>query len=145
MNFLTRAILVAAWTGVVSTSNAIGQEKMVHAAATEAKVLSLGFEVLPDGSSRLSLVLSAPVAVEETSSSRLRSYRIKPAKMVRKTDALPLVTEHFETVLLEAHLEVIAGGVDLVLSLREECPVTWNRIEQDGGVMLQIDLPKVVK
>jgi hypothetical protein len=102
-----------------------------------------GFEMLPDGGSRVFVEVTRKVDVEERRAARVLTYVLKGARIVYRNNENPLVTVHFNTPVSQARL--LPSGRDLLLSvdLRADTAVTWKMVAgDDGGGMLQLDFPK---
>jgi hypothetical protein len=102
-----------------------------------------GFEMLPDGGSRVFVEVTRKVDVEERRAARVLTYVLKGARIVYRNNENPLVTVHFNTPVTQARL--LPSGRDLLLSvdLRADTAVTWKMVAgDDGGGMLQLDFPK---
>ncbi len=102
-----------------------------------------GFEMLPEGGSRLFVEISEPVGVEEKKTSRTLKYVLKGAHIVHRNNENALVTVHFNTPVARARL--LPSGRDLVFAvdLRAEAVPAWKVVNvNDGSATLQIDFPK---
>ncbi len=102
-----------------------------------------GFEMLPDGGSRLFVEISRAVNVEERRTERVLTYILKGARVVYRNNENSLVTVHFNTPVTRARL--LPSGRDLLFSvdLRADASPSWKMInESDGTATLQIVFPK---
>jgi hypothetical protein len=92
-----------------------------------------GFETLADGSSRLIVELTKPVA----------TYVLKGARVIKRNNTNALVTVHFNTPVTSARL--VPHGHDLwfVVELRASVqPTVTMDTSKDGGAVMHIELPK---
>jgi hypothetical protein len=102
-----------------------------------------GFEMLPDGSTRLFVELSQPVAYEAKKAPGSLTYVLKGAHAGRRNNYNPLVTVHFNTPVTSARL--VPHGKDLwfVIELRADVtPTATMDPAKDGVSTLRIDFPK---
>jgi hypothetical protein len=127
---------------------ALAQSHAAHRAPhgsgdTRAGVVTPGFETLADGSTRLFVELSKPVAYETRAARGSITYVLKGARVDRRNNYNPLVTVHFNTPVTSARL--VQHGHDLwfVVELRApvEPPVAMDAAK-DGSAMMRIELPK---
>jgi hypothetical protein len=100
------------------------------------------FRIQPDGSSRVYVVISEKVIVSERKAEGRLAYRIKGASVPVKTNLLPLETGFFKTPVARVML-VEAGDedVELVVELRQPSASTYNLVDTDRGMILQVDFP----
>jgi hypothetical protein len=102
-----------------------------------------GFEMLPDGGSRVFVEITRKVDVEERRTARVLTYVLKGARVVYRNNENALVTVHFNTPVTKARL--LPSGRDLVFSvdLRADTSATWKMVtDSDGSATLQVDFPK---
>jgi hypothetical protein len=102
-----------------------------------------GFEMLPDGGSRVFVEVTRKVEVEERRAARVLTYVLKGARVVYRNNENALVTVHFNTPVTQARL--LPSGRDLIFSvdLRADTAATWKMIgDSDGTAILQVDFPK---
>jgi hypothetical protein len=102
-----------------------------------------GFEMMPDGGSRLFVELTRTVPVEEKKAAGTITYVLKGAHIDKRNNANALVTVHFNTPVTRARL--IPSGRDLhfVIDLRQNAVPTWKLAPaKDGSSILQIDFAK---
>jgi hypothetical protein len=102
-----------------------------------------GFEMLPDGSTRLFVELSQPVAYDTKKGPGSLTYILKGAHVDRRNNYNPLVTVHFNTPVTRARL--VPHGKDLwfVIELRADVTPTATMDAANGGLTtLRIDFPK---
>jgi hypothetical protein len=101
-----------------------------------------GFELLPDGGSRLFVVVSKPISVEERRTQRVLTYVLKGTEVQCRNNENSLVTVHFNTPVTRARL--LPSGRDLLFSvdLRADASPAWKVINGgDGTATVQIDFP----
>src|ERR1700733_12446501 len=102
-----------------------------------------GFETLADGSSRLFVQLSRPVAYDTKAARGSITYVLKGARVLRRNNTNPLVTIHFNTPVTTARL--VPHGHDLwfVVELRASVqPTVSMNAGKDGSAVMQIEMPK---
>jgi hypothetical protein len=102
-----------------------------------------GFETLADGSSRLFVELTRPVAYETKTAKGTVTYVLKGARVVRRNNTNALVTVHFNTPVTSARL--VPHGHDLwfVVALRATVqPTVSMDAGKDGGAVMHIEMPK---
>jgi hypothetical protein len=102
-----------------------------------------GFETLADGSSRLFVELTKPVAYETKTAKGTVTYVLKGARVSRRNNTNALVTVHFNTPVTSARL--VPHGHDLwfVVALRAPVqPSVSMDAGKDGGAVMHIELPK---
>jgi hypothetical protein len=105
-----------------------------------------GFEVEPDGSTRLFVQLSQPVTFEtKQGPGSSITYVLKGARVDRRNNYNPLVTVHFNTPVTSARL--VPHGKDLwfVVDLRAKVtPAATMEAPKEAGApaTLRIDFPK---
>jgi hypothetical protein len=100
-----------------------------------------GFNMLPDGSSRVFVELSRKADVTESKTPSRVTYRIKGAAAPTRTNRLPLITDFFPTPVSRVQLVEDGSDVNLVIDLREEAAPVQRIVDNDGAVRLQIDFP----
>jgi hypothetical protein len=108
-----------------------------------------GFEALADGSTRLFVELSKPVAYDALAGGQAHLahdgivYVLRGVHVDRRNNYNPLVTLHFNTPVASAQL--VPHGKDLwfVVDLRAHVlPTATMDAAKDGGAMLRIEFPK---
>jgi hypothetical protein len=102
-----------------------------------------GFETMGDGSTRLFVELSKPVAYDTKVTASAITYVLKGAHAGRRNNTNPLVTVHFNTPVTSARL--VPHGHDLwfVLQLRAKVqPAVAMDAAKDGSAVMRIDMPK---
>jgi hypothetical protein len=113
------------------------------AASSAAGAVMPGFETLADGSTRLFVELSKPVAYETKATRGTVTYVLKGTRVLRRNNTNPLVTLHFNTPVTSAKL--VPHGHDLwfVLDLRADVqPTVTMDAGKDGSAVMHIELPK---
>ena len=129
-------------------ASALAQSHTAHPAShassdPRAGAVTPGFETLPDGSTRLFVELSRPVAYETKTARGSITYVLKGAHVDRRNNYNPLVTVHFNTPVTSARL--VPHGHDLwfVVELRAQvAPTVAMDSAKDGTAMMRIELPK---
>jgi hypothetical protein len=102
-----------------------------------------GFETLADGSTRLFVELTKPVAYDTKAGSRAITYVLKGAHVDRRNNQNPLITVHFNTPVASARL--VPHGRDLwfVVDLRANVqPTATMDATKDGEATLRVAFPK---
>jgi len=102
-----------------------------------------GFETMGDGSTRLFVELSKPVAYDTKVSASGITYVLKGARAGRRNNTNPLVTVHFNTPVTSARL--VPHGQDLwfVVQLRAKVqPAVTMDAAKDGSAVMRIEMPK---
>ena len=133
-----------------------------------AAVTFTGFDEASDGTSRLYVKLSRPVAVETTSSGTHLEYLLPGATIPISNNKNPLITRHFGVQIVSAQLvipgatkekgrtkrrtkakeppQAEAQGVRLVVETREPVKPRHRMVKnQDGTAILIVDFPKPSK
>ncbi|HLK38496.1 MAG TPA: hypothetical protein VKU41_17155 [Polyangiaceae bacterium] len=109
----------------------------------EADALMPGFETLADGSSRLFVELSKPVAYETRTARGAITYVLKGARIEKRNNENPLVTVHFNTPVTSARLVPHGHDLYFVVDLRANVqPTVTVDAGKDGGSMMRIEFPK---
>jgi hypothetical protein len=96
-----------------------------------------------DGSTRLFIELSKPVAYDTKVRGSSITYVLKGARAGRRNNTNPLVTVHFNTPVTSARL--VPHGQDLwfVVQLRAKVqPAVTMDAAKDGGAVMRIEMPK---
>jgi len=102
-----------------------------------------GFELLPDGGSRLFVEITRAVNVEERRTQRVLTYVLKGARVVYRNNENSLVTVHFNTPVTRARLLPSGGDLLFSVDLRADAAPAWKMVnEGDGTATLQVDFPK---
>jgi hypothetical protein len=102
-----------------------------------------GFETLVDGSTRLFVDLSKPVAYDTKAAPTTIIYVLKGARVERRNNQNPLVTVHFNTPVSSARLVPHRRDVWLVVDLRARAqPTATMDSTKDGAATLRIAFPK---
>jgi len=101
-----------------------------------------GFEVLPDGSSRLFVELTKEVKVTEKKTAGVVTYVLKNAHVNVWNNYNALVTVHFNTPVTRAKLVPRGADLHFVVELRADVTPTWKiNPRPDGESMLEVDFP----
>jgi hypothetical protein len=102
-----------------------------------------GFEMLPDGGSRLFVEITRTVAVEEKRTPRVLTYVLKGAHVVLRNNENALVTLNFNTPVTRARLSPSRGDLLFSVDLRADASPSWQVVtDSDGTATLQIDFAK---
>jgi len=101
-----------------------------------------GFEMLEDGATRVFVLVSKAVQVEERKSPSRLVYVLKGAHVAKRNNRNPLVTVHMNTPVTSARLVPSGNDTHFVIDLRADAPPTWRVAEAQGGASLQVDFPK---
>ncbi len=114
-----------------------------HAHRASGPIATLpGFELLPEGGSRLFVQLTANVQVAEKPVAGGVTYVLKGAHILKRNNENALVTVHFNTPVTRARLLPAGGDLHFVVELRQNVKPTWKLIPaKDGATVLQIDFP----
>ncbi len=132
-----------AFAPVFGQAHAAAARTSGTAAAQAAAGAVPGFETLADGSSRLFVELTKPVAYETKTAKGTVTYVLKGARVSRRNNTNALVTVHFNTPVTSARL--VPHGHDLwfVVALRAPVqPAVSMDAGKDGSAVMHIDLPK---
>jgi hypothetical protein len=150
MPLTPRAAAFAALMGLFALRPAplLAQSHKAHTASHAASdpragAVTPGFETLPDGSTRLFVELSRPVAYETKTARGSITYVLKGAHVDKRNNYNPLVTVHFNTPVTSARL--VPHGHDLwfVVELRAQvAPTVAMDAAKDGTALMRIELPK---
>jgi hypothetical protein len=135
MRFLRAAVLIASFAAVR------GAEAQPPPSVIEA--LMPGFEMMPDGSTRLFVELSKPAAFDTKLARGSVTYVFKEARVERRNNQNPLVTVHFNTPVTSARL--VPHGHDLwfVVDLRANVAATATmESTKEGAGTLRVTFPK---
>jgi hypothetical protein len=103
-----------------------------------------GFQMLPDGSSRVFVDISRKVDVTEHVAAGFVTYELKDSRIEATNDLNPIETYYFNTPVIRARLRRDKKDKDLslVISLRGEAKPTYRVNEmRDGSVRLEVDFP----
>jgi hypothetical protein len=114
-----------------------------HAHRASGPVATLpGFELLPEGGSRLFVQMTANVQVAEKPVAGGITYVLKGAHILKRNNENALVTVHFNTPVTRARLLPVGGDLHFVVELRQNVKPTWKLVPaKDGAIVLQIDFP----
>jgi hypothetical protein len=131
----------------LAPAGALGQEPAKNAPrrarANSPAAIVPGFETLADGSSRLFVELSQPVAYNAKVGRGTITYVLKGAHVDRRNNYNPLVTVHFNTPVTSARLSPRGKDLWFVIALRANVsPSVTMDPSKDGGAILRIEFPK---
>ncbi|MEO8799217.1 MAG: hypothetical protein ABI551_15110 [Polyangiaceae bacterium] len=99
-----------------------------------------GFQMLPEGGSRLFVELTASVTVEERAVAGGLTYVLKNARIDKRNNENALITVHFNTPVTRARLLPSGHDLHFVVELRQNVKPTWKLVPaKDGASVLQID------
>jgi hypothetical protein len=102
-----------------------------------------GFEMLADGSTRLFVELSKPVAYETKTNGNVITCVLKGAHVDKRNNYNPLVTVHFNTPVTSARLEPHGRDLWFVVALRAKVqPTVTLDPAKDGSSMLRVEFAK---
>jgi hypothetical protein len=102
-----------------------------------------GFEMLPDGSSRLFVQLTQSVPVEEKKAAGSITYVLKGAHVLKRNNQNALVTVHFNTPASRARLIPVGNDLHFVVDLRANVQPQFKMDSaKDNTALLFIDFPK---
>jgi hypothetical protein len=114
-----------------------------HAGDVRPGALMPGFETLADGSTRLFLELSKPVAYTTRTAPGVITYVLKGVRVKRRNNQNPLVTVHFNTPVTSARLVPHGHDTWFVLAMRANLqPAVSIDAAKDGTAIMHIDFPK---
>ncbi len=101
------------------------------------------FQVVSDGSSRISVLLSRRVEVLVHGTRRRYIYDLPNVQVAVANDLNPLITTHFSTPLQDVRLVSHQKGARLVVDLRESVAPQYSMKDiAGGGSQLEVVLPK---
>ncbi len=103
------------------------------------------FEVMPDGSSVVTVYVRGPVQVTEQKVEGRLVYFLNGVGVSARVNRMPLLTQEFPTQVTSVSLEQAAGGANLIVELREPAKGTYKVSEVDGGTMVSVVVPKSEK
>lgn len=101
-----------------------------------------GFEVFRDGTSRVFLEVSGNVAVKETETDSLLTYRFQGVRVPERVNTLSLPTQHFSTPVSLVELRSADGDAELVVHLREKARPKVHLKRTEMGTVLSLDFPR---
>lgn len=130
------------YAGVVPGASA---SPAVPVAKTETKAMITwpGFQMRPDGTSRVFIQSTTALTPQPSAAGPRFSVYLPGAKVAGNTNKLPLETRFFNTPVSRVNIEVQRDGVTLVLDLRAEVsPIVSSDRGPTGYYFLYIDLPK---
>ncbi len=102
-----------------------------------------GFEMLPEGGSRLFVELTQNVQVEERKARGTITYVLRGTHVTVHNNTNPLVTVHFNTPVAGAHLAQSGNDLLFVVSMRADATPSWKMNPgKEGSSVLTVDFPK---
>ena len=114
----------------------------VKAGATPATVTWPGFQMQLDGSSRVFLQTSVPVATGGNLLKGAFVIELGDAPIAGDTNRLPLLTQHFNSPVTRVELKRISKRTILVLTLRADVqPQVSSEQAKSGFFFLYVDVP----
>src|SRR5260370_39720657 len=114
-----------------------------RARADSPDALMPGFETLADGSTRLFVELSQPIAYSAKVGHGAITYVLKGAHVNRRNNYNPLVTVHFNTPVTTARLSPHGKDLWFVIALRANVnPNVTLDATKEGGAILRIEFAK---
>ena len=125
--------------------SAVGAKKAKPKPRVEAGLVATlpGFQMLPDGGSRLFVALTHNANVTEKRDPRVLTYVIHGAHVVHRNNENALVTVHFNTPVTRARLLPLRGDLVFSVDLRADSAPVWRVVDSgDGSSILQVDFPK---
>jgi hypothetical protein len=133
----------AAAAPAVAPRTARPRGRSARANAADSDAIMPGFETLGDGSTRLFVELSKPVAYDAKSGRTAITFVLKRARIDRRNNQNPLVTIHFNTPVASARLVPHGHDVWFVVELRANAsPTTTMDAKGDGTATLHIAFSK---
>jgi hypothetical protein len=136
------AALVGLAPGLVAAQPRAASGPRAATARTAAGAVP-GFETLADGSSRLFVELTRPVAYETRTARGTVTYVLKGARVIRRNNTNALITVDFNTPVTSARL--VPHGHDLwfVVELRAAVqPTVSMDAGKEGAAVMHIEMPK---
>ena len=102
-----------------------------------------GFEMLPEGGSRLFVELTQQVRIDEHHARGKLVYVLHGARVSVRNNENPLVTVHFNTPVTRARLVPVGHDLHFIVDLRAAATPTWKaNAGKEGSFVLTIDFPK---
>jgi hypothetical protein len=98
-----------------------------------------GFQPTASGGSRLFVMLSEEVSVEERQAKGTLTYILKGAHVARRNNTNALVTVHFNTPVSRARLVPKGKDLHFVVDLRAAVTPTWRTEKAEGGSVVLIE------
>jgi len=102
-----------------------------------------GFKMLADGTSRVFVEVSRKVDITEHKAQGRVVYRLKGVSVPIRTNRLALLTGFFASPIGRIQLVAEGDDMDLVIDLRAPSTPQHKIIESEGGIVLQVDFPKL--
>ena len=114
----------------------------VKAGVTPATVTWPGFQMRPDGSSRVFLQTSVSVTTAGSLHQRFFIVELGDAPIAGDTNRYPLLTQHFTTPVTRVELKRANRRTTLILTLRADVqPQVSSEQAQSGFFFLYVDFP----
>jgi len=136
MRLLVRAAVLGA--SIASVRGSVAQPPPPSPTA-----LMAGFEMMPDGSTRLFVELSKAAAFDVKPARGSVTYVIKEAHIDRRNNQNPLVTVHFNTPVTSARLAPHGRDLWFIVDLRANVqPAATMEPTKEGGAALRVIFPK---
>jgi hypothetical protein len=101
-----------------------------------------GFRMLDGGASRVFVSVNRNVEVTEHKAEGRVTYRLKGVAAPVRTNRLPLLTNFFPTPVGRVQLVEQGADVDVVIDLRMPSSSQHRVLQQNGGILLQVDFPR---
>jgi hypothetical protein len=93
-----------------------------------------GFEILPNGKSRVFVQLSkTPVVEEKRGAGGALMYVLKDVHVERRNNTNPLLTMHWNTPVSRAQLVPSGSDLQFVIDLRTPVAPEWKLVNAEGG------------
>lgn len=109
---------------------------------TPVRVTWPGFQMLPDGRSRIFIQMTGLVSHQVSRTNRRVDVRLKNAKLPGSNNKRRLITRYFNTPVLETRLRARKGDVVVSLQLREAIePVVSSETGPSGYRFLYLTFP----
>lgn len=132
------------YTGVIPGASKGGAQASPHSRGGPPTITWPGFQMLPDGSSRVFIQSTAPIEPKVVPAADGKfSIDLPGARVAARTNRLPLDTRFFNTPVTKVSLNVLRSGATLQLDLR--APVTPHVSSERGAAgyyFTYIELPK---
>ena len=101
-----------------------------------------GFEMLPDGGSRVFVDVTKKIEVTEQIAAGTVTYVLKDTNVESYNDLHALETYYHPTPVIRVRLRRVKKETSLHIALRGDVKPTYRIVEQrDGGVRLEVDFP----
>jgi hypothetical protein len=100
------------------------------------------FEVLPNGTSIITIHVSGPTQVTEQKSEGRLVYTLSGVAAPERVNRLPLITTSFPTQVSEIRLEQAGTAVNVIVELREATTAKMQTVNEEGGTRITVLVPK---